>query len=217
VEEIDDDIEATGYIEAGFQSITSFDCDPVQVVKTDDRRVAREHGVHTFPSLIYFRRRNPILYDGDFKVSPSFARLTSTAFRTITDPSLVGDVALLPCLPLLFVIFSRQLWLMVEVKDSTTLWHWLRAHDEVAAWELTDDDFESRTDSHSPDEGALDWLVMFYDSEDPDCNSFIATLETVAHKLRGLVHVGRVDTSVADDVTDRFRIDADSQCPTFLL
>jgi hypothetical protein len=142
--------------------------DSVQVVKTDDRRVAREHGVHTFPSLIYFRRRNPILYDGDFK-------------------------------------------------DSGTLWHWLRAHDEVAAWELTDDDFESRTDSHSPDEGALDWLVMFYDSEDPDCNSFIATLETVAHKLRGLVHVGRVDTSVADDVTERFRIDTDGQCPTFLL
>lgn len=40
-----------------------------QVVKTDDRGVARELGVTTFPSLVYFRRRNPITYDGDFKDS----------------------------------------------------------------------------------------------------------------------------------------------------
>uniref|UniRef100_A0A7E4ZTG5 Thioredoxin domain-containing protein n=1 Tax=Panagrellus redivivus TaxID=6233 RepID=A0A7E4ZTG5_PANRE len=152
VEEIDDDIEATGYIE---------------VVKTDDRRVARALGVNTFPSLVYFRRRNPILYDGDFK-------------------------------------------------DSEVVWRWIRAHDEVATWDLTDDNFESRTDSFSPDEGSLDWFVMFYDSEEPDCNAFIATWETVAHKLRGLVTVGKVDTSVSDDVTERFRID-EGQCPTFLL
>jgi thioredoxin-like negative regulator of GroEL len=152
VEEIDDDIEATGYIE---------------VVKTDDRRVAREFGVNTFPSLVYFRRRNPILYDGEFK-------------------------------------------------DSEIVWRWIRAHDEVATWDLTDENFESRTDSFSPDEGTLDWFVMFYDSEEPDCNAFVATWETVAHKLRGLVNVGKVDTSVSDDVTERFRID-DGQCPTFLL
>ncbi|KAI3413740.1 hypothetical protein GPALN_011222 [Globodera pallida] len=152
VEEIDDDVEATGYIE---------------VVKTDDRRVARECGVSSFPALVYFRRNKPILYDGDFS-------------------------------------------------DSTTVLRWLRAHDEVATWDLTDDNFEWRTDSHSPDEGALDWLVMFYDSEELDCNAFVAVLETVAHKLRGLVHAGKVDTSVSDDVTERFRID-ESQCPTFLL
>ncbi|KAH7695634.1 [NiFe]-hydrogenase maturation factor HyaE [Aphelenchoides avenae] len=148
VEEVDDDMEATGYIE---------------VVKTDDRSVARECGVSTFPALVYFRRKNPILYDGDFK-------------------------------------------------DSEVLWRWIRAHDEVATWDLTDDNFESRTDSHSPDEGTLDC----YDSEEPDCNAFTAVWETVAHKLRGLVNVGRVDTSVSDDVTDRFKID-DNQCPTFLL
>uniref|UniRef100_A0A915DGJ8 Thioredoxin domain-containing protein n=1 Tax=Ditylenchus dipsaci TaxID=166011 RepID=A0A915DGJ8_9BILA len=142
VEEIDDDIEATGYIE---------------VVKTDDRRVARECGVTTFPSLVYFRRNNPILYDGDFK-------------------------------------------------DSEVVWRWLRAHDEVATWDLNDDNFESRTDSFSPDEGSLDWFVMFYDSEEPDCNAFAGLWETVAHKLRGLVHVGKVDTSVADDVTTDFAL-----------
>ncbi|KAI1712826.1 thioredoxin domain-containing protein [Ditylenchus destructor] len=152
VEEIDDDIEATGYIE---------------VVKTDDRRVARECGVTTFPALVYFRRNNPIVYDGDFK-------------------------------------------------DSEVVWRWLRAHDEVATWDLTDDNFESRTDSFSPDEGSLDWFVMFYDSEDPDCNAFVGLWETVAHKLRGLVQVGKVDISVSDDVADRFRID-DNNCPTFLL
>uniref|UniRef100_A0A914CDI4 Thioredoxin domain-containing protein n=1 Tax=Acrobeloides nanus TaxID=290746 RepID=A0A914CDI4_9BILA len=152
VEEIDDDIEATGYIE---------------VVKTDDRRVAREFGVNTFPALVYFRRRNPILYDGEFK-------------------------------------------------DSEIVWRWLRAHDEVATWDLTDYNFEDRTDSFSPDESTLDWFVMFYDSEEADCNAFVALWETVAHKLRGLVNVGKVDTSVSDDVTERFRID-DNQCPTFLL
>lgn len=50
VEEIDDDIEATGY---------------VQVVKTNDRSVARELGINVFPSLVYYRRKNPILYDGE--------------------------------------------------------------------------------------------------------------------------------------------------------
>jgi hypothetical protein len=60
MEEIDADIESTGYIE---------------VVKTDDRRVARECGVSTFPALVYFRRRNnPILFDGDFKDSGAIWR-----------------------------------------------------------------------------------------------------------------------------------------------
>lgn len=81
------------------------------MVKTDDRRVARESGVSTFPALIYFRRNNPIFYDGEFK-------------------------------------------------DSEVVLRWLRSHDEIVTWELTDDNFESKTDSHSPDESALDWFVM---------------------------------------------------------
>ncbi|EYC29629.1 hypothetical protein Y032_0006g3082 [Ancylostoma ceylanicum] len=152
VEEIDDDIEATGY---------------VQVVKTDDRSVARDLGIVTFPSLVYYRRKNPILYDGEFK-------------------------------------------------DSEEVLRWLRSHEEVVTWDLTDDNFESRTDSHSPDEGTLDWFVMFYDADEGPCNSFIPMWETVAHKLRGLVHVGKVETSINDDVTDRFHID-ENDCPTFLL
>ncbi|KAK6057113.1 hypothetical protein COOONC_05373 [Cooperia oncophora] len=78
-----------------------------------------------------------------------------------------------------------------EFKDSEEVLRWLRSHEEVVTWDLTDDNFESRTDSHSPDEGTLDWL-------------------------RGLVHVGKVETSVNDDVTDRFHID-ENECPTFLL
>ncbi|VBB25533.1 unnamed protein product [Acanthocheilonema viteae] len=152
VEEIDDDIEATGYVE---------------VVKTDDRSVARELGVTTFPALVYFRRKNPITYDGDFK-------------------------------------------------DSDTILRWLRSHEEVVTRVLTDDNFEDYTDSYSPDEGALDWFVMFYNSEEPDCNAFVSSWESVAHKLRGLVNVGKVDMSINDDVTDRFRLD-DAQCPVFLL
>ncbi|VDN56591.1 unnamed protein product [Dracunculus medinensis] len=148
VEKIDDDIEATGYI---------------QVVKTDDRSVARELGVATFPSLIYFRRKHPITYDGDFK-------------------------------------------------DSEVILRWLRSHDEVVTWDLTDDNFEDKTSSYSPDEGSLDWFVMF----DADCNAFISSWETVAHRLRGLVHVGKLDTSVNDDVAERFRLD-DDQCPIYLL
>ncbi|TKR59640.1 hypothetical protein L596_029281 [Steinernema carpocapsae] len=152
IEEIDDDIEATGYIE---------------VVKTDDRGVAREFGITTFPSLVYMRRKRPIYYDGDFK-------------------------------------------------DSEKVLRWIRSHEEVVTWDLTDDNFEDRTDSYSPDEGNLDWFVMFYDADEPDCNAFVASWETVAHKLRGLVHVGKVDTTINDDVMERFRLD-DDQCPTFIL
>uniref|UniRef100_A0A914CCD1 Thioredoxin domain-containing protein n=1 Tax=Acrobeloides nanus TaxID=290746 RepID=A0A914CCD1_9BILA len=250
VEEIDDDIEATGYIE---------------VVKTDDRRVAREFGVNTFPALVYFRRRNPILYDGEFKDSEVVWRwlrahdevatwdLTDYNFEDRTD-SFSPDESTLDW----FVMFYDSeeadcnafvaLWETVahklrglvnvgkvdtsvsddvterfriddnqcEFKDSEIVWRWLRAHDEVATWDLTDYNFEDRTDSFSPDESTLDWFVMFYDSEEADCNAFVALWETVAHKLRGLVNVGKVDTSVSDDVTERFRID-DNQCPTFLL
>lgn len=57
---------------------------------------------------------------------------------------------------------------------------------------------------------------MFYDSDDSDCNAFTPIFETVAHRLRGLLNAGRVDKSISDDVTERFRID-DNQCPTFLL
>ncbi|CAK5011470.1 unnamed protein product [Meloidogyne enterolobii] len=108
--------------------------DDIEVVKTDDRRVARECGVNTFPALVYYRRSSPILYDGDFK-------------------------------------------------DSEKVLRWLRAHDEVATWDLNDDNFEWRTHSHSPPEGALQWLVMFYDSEESDCNAFVPMFETVAHKF----------------------------------
>ncbi|MFH4978323.1 hypothetical protein AB6A40_005032 [Gnathostoma spinigerum] len=152
VEEIDDDIEATGYIE---------------VVKTDDRSVARELGVSTFPSLVYFRRKNPITYDGEFK-------------------------------------------------DSEVVLRWVRSHEEVVTRDLTDDNFESYTNSYSPDEGTLDWFVMFYSADEPSCNAFVSSWETVAHRLRGLVNVGKVDSSVNDDVTERFRLD-DDPCPVFLL
>ncbi|VDL76029.1 unnamed protein product [Nippostrongylus brasiliensis] len=134
-----------------------------EVVKTDDRSVARDLGIVTFPSLVYYRRKNPILYDGGFK-------------------------------------------------DSEEVLRWLRSHEEVVTWDLTDDNFEAKTDSHSPDEGTLDC----YDADEPPCNSFLPLWETVAHKLRGLVHVGKVETSVNDDVTDRFHID-EHECPTFLL
>ena len=61
--------------------------------------------------MVYYRRKNPIMYDGDFK-------------------------------------------------DSQAVLRWLRSHEEVVTWDLTDDNFERKTDSHSPDEGNLDWFVM---------------------------------------------------------
>ncbi|KAF8367774.1 hypothetical protein PRIPAC_85603 [Pristionchus pacificus] len=197
IEEIDDDIEATGYvnnglvtvpsdklvtvdkeidddIEAGYVNDTNvilttvldmFDDDVV--VKTDDRSVAKELGVTTFPSLVYYRRKNPILYDGEFG-------------------------------------------------DSEVVLRWLRSHEEVATWDLTDDNFEKLTDSHSPDEGTLDWFVMFYNAENSACHSYVALWETVAHKLRGLVNVGKVEMGVNDDVSERFHVEK-GDCPTFLL
>ncbi|VDD93034.1 unnamed protein product [Enterobius vermicularis] len=102
-----------------------------------------------------------------------------------------------------------------EFKDSEVVLRWLRSHDEVVTWDLTDDNFEEKTHSYSPNEGALDWFVMFYNAEVPDCNAFVSSWETVAHKLRGIVNVGKVDGSVNDDVMERFRLDSD-QCPVFL-
>jgi len=129
-------------------------------------KVARELGIHVFPALIYYRRKNPILYDGEFS-------------------------------------------------DSETILKWIRAHEYVATEELDDDDFEEKTDSFSPSEGALDWFVMFYNSKHEECNAYVPVWETVAHKLRGIVHIGKVDIAESDDVAERFHID-DDDCPSFL-
>lgn len=67
LEEIDDDLESAGYIE---------------VVKTDDRKVARELGIHTFPALVYFRRKNPILYDGKACLDKTFFLLNDSQETT---------------------------------------------------------------------------------------------------------------------------------------
>uniref|UniRef100_A0A0N5BKL3 Thioredoxin domain-containing protein n=1 Tax=Strongyloides papillosus TaxID=174720 RepID=A0A0N5BKL3_STREA len=153
IEEIDSAIEDTGYIE---------------VVKTNDRLVATEFGIQTYPALLYVRRhRNPVLCD-------------------------------------------------VPIKDPETILRWIRAHDEIATWDLTDNNFENLVNSYQPNEGSLDWFVMFYNGDDIDDRAFIALWETVAHKLRGLVHVGKVDTSTNDDVTERFQVD-EHFTPCFLL
>ncbi len=39
-------------------------------MKTDDKNVAKELGIHTFPALVYYRRRNPVLYDGEDIIFP---------------------------------------------------------------------------------------------------------------------------------------------------
>lgn len=44
----------------------------------------------------------------------------------------------------------------------------------------------------------------------------ITIILPVVFRLRGLVHVGKLDTSVNDDVAERFRLD-DDQCPIYLL
>lgn len=116
LQEIDDDLEDIGTVE---------------VVKTDDKNVAKELGVQTFPALVYFRRKNPIFYDG------SDSRLLSYQLPPVV-----------------------RLFALGEFADSSVVLRWIRSHDEVATVELTDDDFEDRTDSASPEENALDWFVM---------------------------------------------------------
>lgn len=59
-----------------------------------------------------------------------------------------------------FKNFKLYLVLLGDFKDSDAILRWLRSHEEVVTWVLTDDNFEDYTDSYSPDEGALDWFVM---------------------------------------------------------
>jgi len=153
LEEIDDDLEATGYIE---------------VVKSNDKHLAKELGVQTLPALVYYRRKEPIIYDGDFD-------------------------------------------------DSADVLKWVRAHEQVACVELEDDDFEDQTDSSSPHLGSLDWFVMFYNKKDEGCSSYIPMWETVAHRLKGLVNVARLDIAENDDVAERFHVDEAHECPSFIL
>lgn len=58
---------------------------------------------------------------------------------------------------ILCTVFVR---LQGEYDDSEIILRWIRAHDDVATVELGDSDFEDKTDSYSPSEGALDWFVM---------------------------------------------------------
>uniref|UniRef100_A0A915HFV6 Thioredoxin domain-containing protein n=1 Tax=Romanomermis culicivorax TaxID=13658 RepID=A0A915HFV6_ROMCU len=70
LEEIDDDLEATGYIE---------------VVKSRNRRLAREYGVVSLPSVVYFRRKHPIIYDGHFETSDEIYRWIRSHEQVITE------------------------------------------------------------------------------------------------------------------------------------
>lgn len=54
----------------------------------------------------------------------------------------------------------RAFLLSGEFDDSEIILRWIRAHDDVATVELEDSNFEEKTDSYSPSEGALDWFVM---------------------------------------------------------
>ena len=49
MEHVDDEAEAVG----------------VKFVKTDDSSFAREYGVKEFPTLIYFEKGSPSIYDGN--------------------------------------------------------------------------------------------------------------------------------------------------------
>ena len=48
LEKIDDDTDAFG----------------VDFVKINDKRIAKQYGIRTFPALTYFRDKKPIIYEG---------------------------------------------------------------------------------------------------------------------------------------------------------
>lgn len=50
LEKIDDDTDTFG----------------VDFVKINDKRLAKQYGIKTFPALTYFREKEPIIYDGKF-------------------------------------------------------------------------------------------------------------------------------------------------------
>jgi len=65
LEEIDDDLELTGYIE---------------VVKSRDKKSAHELGVEKFPTLVYFRRQNPIIYSNFANYIFQFSKSHKTSY-----------------------------------------------------------------------------------------------------------------------------------------
>jgi hypothetical protein len=52
LEKIDDDTDSFG----------------VDFVKINDKRLAKQYGIKTFPALTYFREKEPIIYEGSKKI-----------------------------------------------------------------------------------------------------------------------------------------------------
>ncbi|KAG8237451.1 hypothetical protein J437_LFUL015979 [Ladona fulva] len=75
LEKIDDDTDVFG----------------VDFVKINDKRLAKQYGIKTFPALTYFREKEPIIYEGDLMDEEQVLDFL-TSLESLDLPDRIGEV-----------------------------------------------------------------------------------------------------------------------------
>ena len=90
LEQIDDDTDAVG----------------VKFVKTDDVGFAKEVGVTEFPTIVYFEKGSPSIYEGKSETcgKSGFGKDNASEFSPLGDPSEEGELLT---------------WLLYQMKEDT--------------------------------------------------------------------------------------------------
>ncbi|KAL5020381.1 hypothetical protein ScPMuIL_003273 [Solemya velum] len=101
------------------------------------------------------------------------------------------------------VFFRESFPALYEYQISVdALDEWLPLAADIATKILTDDTFEHLTQAATGSTTG-DWLIVFYE---PDCDSVLLAVESVAVEKKRLMNVARVDLSTSPKLKERFKI-----------
>ena len=65
----------------------------IPFVKANDKKLAKLYGVASFPALVYFRHKHPVIYNGESNIASGFYNLISSWYPTLNTQNLIaGDL-----------------------------------------------------------------------------------------------------------------------------
>eukprot|EP00058_Branchiostoma_floridae_P007234 XP_002592722.1 hypothetical protein BRAFLDRAFT_67162 [Branchiostoma floridae] len=159
-----------------------------------------EYGVNSFPSVLFFRKGSPVLYDG---VLTGVLPAHSCSNSCIMYPQVCKQ----ECHKLFLSTGALTGALMHE-----DLYEWLELNRHSNLQQLYEDNFEHLTQAST---GATtgDWLVMFSSESCVDCKVAVPVLDAVATKVKGRQNVAVVDVEKNPQLKDRFKV---TEVPTII-
>lgn len=107
------------------------ECDALGItfVKIDNVDEAKEYGIDEVPSLLYFEKGIPTVYEGKLEDETTLLKwleqqTTSDEIEDITDEMLDLILEKMPYVAVLFCKISFQLYVLLSIRQRTTCIHW---------------------------------------------------------------------------------------------